>query len=248
MLEEALKLIQTTAVEASGIELKAIPGDSRRMVVERPNATSLEFVDVPAPLRKHSIQSLPDFIAAVQHWGQKGIVFHSHKSVVLVVDDADRRDVVTMKLNESTTFSFLRKVGERPMDHRTMIDVLRNQLYGHVSEALLVSVRKIEVANSGRTASEINPGRERGTKEFLHELAGADNLPEYVDVNTPVYSDVGLRQSRMVRCSFEVRLPQMEFSLKPLPDELDIAVQEAQLQLHEALEAELDLPIFHGEP
>ncbi len=249
MLKEFLELLQNTAVKAHGVNLRPVPGDNRRLFVDRPGSEAVEFVDMPPALRSHAILGIDDFIEAVKRWGQSGVVFHSPSKIVLVVDDADRRDVVSMALVESETFQFMRTVGKAAMSHRDMVNVLKHNLRDHVIDSLLPSVRKLDVDSSTKQSAEIARGRERGTREFVADLVGANNIPETVNVTTSVYSNAGLRQSCTIKCSFDVAIPGLEFTLKPLPDELNIAVENAQTEIHQILAAALDgIPVLFGSP
>jgi len=247
MIREAIELIQDTAKDAAGVSVTAIPGDPRSVIVQLGSA--YEYRPIPPAVRNHTILGIDDFIEAVKRWGAKGVVFHSPAKIVLVVDDADRRDVATMNLVESETFTFMRTVGRSNMDHRTMVNVLKNQLRDHVIDSLLPAVRKLDVSASNKQTAEISHGRERGTREFAADLVGASQIPEVLNVTASVYSNAGLRQSYTIKCSLDVAIPQLEFSLKPLPDELDIAVENAQSEIHQILEGALDgIAVLYGQP
>lgn len=233
-------------------------GDSRRVLVSANGTTEEKFV--PADEREHKILQIEDFISAANRWGVQnvgdgasesvGVIFHSPARIVLVTDDSDRRDKVTMDLVESDTFRFLRTVGERTMDHKTFVRALKTILHGKAPDGLLAIIRKIEVATGERRQAEVVQGRERGMREFQAELANASELPEFVNIVTPVYSNYGLRTAVAIHCTLEVELPALTFRLAPLPDVLNIAVEGAQADIHERLVAGVEegIEVFHGEP
>jgi hypothetical protein len=251
MLKEALDKLQDTAVKAAGVEIKEIPGDERTVLVcsegkpqERP---------VPPPLRYHSVLGLNDIVDAAGKWGaDKGVLWHNERDIILVVNDEDRREYVSMDLRMTEHFRTLAKLETtgKSIDQRAMVNLLRHDLLGVLPETLLPIVRKLKVATGAGTESELQPGRERGTDEFKRELAGAADLPEVVNAVCSVYSAPGLQAKRTIRLSLAFDVTAMTFTLLPLPDEMNAAVQNAQLELHaqlvEALPA--DYPVFYGTP
>lgn len=253
MLKEFLESLSKMAVQAAA-PTKLDYGDPRQVLLTK-NGTTTEVI-LPAPLRAHTVTHIDDFITAVNRWGvveqkAKGVVFHSEEQVVLVVNDDDRRDVVRMDLVESDTFTFLRGLNERgSADHKTFVRILRTILFGKVPDGLLPVVRKLEAATATKVQSEIQVGRERGTREFAAELIGTSELPEQIQVATSIYSNAGLRVAHPVRCTLDVELPSLMFRLQPLPDELEYAIEAAQQFIHEKLLGGVEdgIDVFHGSP
>jgi len=228
---------------------KVIPtGDHRKSVVSVNG--SIQSFDVPAGIREHEITRIEDFIAAANRWGKdKGVIFHNHERIELVVDDEDRRDRVYMDLEKSQTFQFLSTLNGSSMDHKAFVSCLKTILLGKVHDGLLPLVRKLEAATGTRTMSEMQHGRERGTKEFQAELIGTSELPEIIAVLTPVYANAGLQKAQSIKCTLDVEIPSLAVRLCPLPDEITTAIQMAQANINDILSAEVDgIQVFHGSP
>jgi hypothetical protein len=247
MLAELLKELKLI-VSAAELPKTVQMNDPRVQMVSCNGVMTVQ--DIPAPLRNHTVDHIDDFIAAANRWGTAGVVFHSPAQIVLVVNDDDRRDLVGMKLVESDCFKFLRKVGNAGIDHKQFVAHLKTILFEKAPDGLLPIVRKLEASTATKVSSEFQQGRERGTKEFQAELVGSSELPELVPVMTSVYSNAGLRIAQRIRCTLDVELPQLLFKMAPLPDALNLAVEEAQLTIHGILKEGLEegIDVFHGAP
>lgn len=251
MIAEALEALAKMATEAVKPQSVVLDKDPRRVFVNTGN--KLEEVKLnPAP-RAHGVESLQDLIAAANNWGTAGVVWHNHSKVVLVVNDSERYDTVTFSLLESHAFKKLLELDRKQMriGQRDFIQLLRHDLAGKVPDDLLPKVRKIEATSSGKGVSEIQHGRERGTREFQAEIVGATNIPEVVDASVTVYQNVPELPRFGVRLSLDITLPPqaVDFLMQPLPDELANIMRASQSELHELLtEGVGGIPVFFGTP
>ena len=253
MLSEAIKAFADLVAAGHKCELVEVPGDPRRVWLSQGGSCAAE--PLPPPVRAHQVEGLPDILEAAAVWvGDStegaGVMWHHERAVVLVVNDFDRRDQVTLPLTFSDQFETLRTLRGKTLDQRAFVRLLKHDLHGVVDPGLLLTVRRLEVSSGGSRSTEINPGRERGMQEFREELTGAAEVPEYVDATLSVYNTLGLRIDRTLRLSLDYELPAMRFQLEPLPDELEIAIQNAQLELADALEKLVPegMPVLYGSP
>lgn len=209
-------------------------------------------VEVPPAARKHTVFTLDDLIASVKHHNdvlQIGSVWHDRTKVVFVIDDRDRRETVTLPLTTSEHWEILSKLPPA-LTQRDFVRLLRHELAGCVPETLLPAIAKIEVATSSGQRNEINPGRERGSREFAVDLANSGEIPEHFYCQVSVYATAGLRQPRRIKMSLDYSLPpaQVTFQVAPLPDEMEIAMQDAEAELHKLLSESVTCPVFNGSP
>lgn len=203
----------------------------------------------PTPVRKHTVQTLEGIFEACDRWGGEGVLWHNRQNVVLVIDDDDRRDIVVMPLVVSEVFTLINKLGDQAMDQATFVRLLKNQLNGYVPDSLRPVISKIEIASSAGQKNEINPGRERGSREFAVDVVGGE-MPEFIPATVPVYSNAGLRNNVPIRLSLDVTLPpqQVTFRVAPLPDQIEMAWQAAQAELHNLLVSRAKIEVFEGQP
>lgn len=239
MLREFLELLQTTAVEAAGPQKLAI--ESKRIAYFSIGGKR-ESIAIPPPPRTHQVQDVASFLRAASRYGPEAdtsvgpSLWHNDTSLIAILNDVeDRYDTVTLKLVQSETFQWLTKIGSVTMDQRTMVRALRTTLNGCVPESLLPAIRKLEVSTAGKTSSDMTHGRERGTKEFASELAGTAAIPEEIQVICRVYDTFDINLAVSVRCALDIQLPQMEFRLIPLPNQLTTALAETQSYIHSLL-------------
>ena len=218
-------------------------------------------VFLSAPRRCHTVRTIEDFGAACERWAESealgGVVFHNDAKVVLVCDDTDRHDVVVMPLEETDVFRIFRNLAQPSfpaMGQREFLRMLRRDLRRTIPPSLINAIAKIEVVSNGQSRTEINPGRERGTREFAADLA-SEAIPETVECRVPLYRFPGMDQPWPIVCSLEYTLPphQVEFRFSPLADEIDNVLRAAQMQLHGLLVDALqgrsgceDLDVLYG--
>jgi hypothetical protein len=256
MLREAIEYVRNLADEASDSKqariVSGIPGDGTAVVIEHGG----KLIDRPVPpaLRNHNVDSVADLIAAANRWKGAGgnVVWINGKSVVLVIDDADRRAKVTMPLVESAVFQRIKKLAQQPcVDQPTLIRLLRVELR-HVIRAaeLLTAVRKIKFRSAQSGHSDIQHGNESLGNQIEAEVTGADAIPDSLVVETNLFSNPGLDENKTgIGLDLEIDVKQQKFLLRPIPDEIE-KVTAAELALIRAeIETALgDVPIFFGTP
>ena len=85
-------------------------------------------------------------------------------------------------------------------------------------------------------------------KSIVEKVEGVDQLPDELEVPTPVYSESGEREEYLVRCGIDIDAVNQRFRLVPLPDELCRVVDLAQASIRRRLEDALECPIYYGNP
>lgn len=261
MLKEALELIQKTAREAVAPKLvPELSGDRRTAWVFVGN--ELREVPLDPPVRAHEVRSLADLIAYARDIGGQDkpgdpacVVWHSREAVVLVLDDADRRDRVTFPLHYSLRFAMLQKlVKERPlMKQSQFVRMLRIDL--GLPAPIVNQWRKLDWETGVQTRGEVRHGADRLGKEIRAACTGIEDLPDEVVIECPVYLDAGERQEYPIRCAVELDTLNTNIQLLPLPDELERVEDLAQASIRDRLERELvdvkdkaSIPVYHGTP
>ena len=206
-------------------------------------------VDEPVNPRAHTVETLPDFFAAVTKYGDKGTIWHNTQQVILVIDDDDRRETVRMPLVLGEHWKTIQSLGS-PLSQADFIKLLRFTLEGVVPPTLRAAISKIEFATTAGQRNEINPGRERGSREFAVDLANSGEIPETYFATLTVFANAGLRTNRNVKMSLDYTMPPAPvcFVTKALPDELLVAMQTAQAELQTLLEGNVEIPVFCGTP
>src|SRR5688572_16109107 len=138
MIRDALDFLSKQAQESEAATLLTIPGDGRKAYVDQKGTVSV--YDVSPPLRKHAVNSFDDMIAAADKWNNSPVVWINGSEIVLIPDDADRRDRVTLTLNKSAAFAKLIELQSKPvLEQQDLIRVLRIDLQGTINRAALLT-------------------------------------------------------------------------------------------------------------
>jgi hypothetical protein len=113
MIQEALAFLRDRFSKARRRGWSAFPAMAAKPTsIKRGKVTPY---DVTPPLRRASVNAVDDLIAAAQKWNTAPVVWISGDAIVLVTDDADRRDSVTLKLSKSAAFAKLICLNQSPV-------------------------------------------------------------------------------------------------------------------------------------
>ncbi len=255
MLKEAISYVYD-AGEKSAKNLRAHiidqMCDPRTIVFEHNGEIIMR--DVEPPLRNHTVDSVEDLIAAAQVWGTTGVIWLSQQAAVLVTDDQDRREQVTLPLAFATVFDKLRSLNSHEtarMDQATLIRLLRRELRKSPNASvLLAAVRKIKFRQASSGHSDFTHGNESMGNAIEAEVSGADDIADMLVVPTNIYSNPGEEQIVFqVTLDLEIDVQKQKFVLRPMPDEIDAAIAYAlgaiKERLNEALGEKL---VLFGKP
>ncbi len=258
--KETLELIQETAQKAQKAQLLDIRGDGRTAYVQLDGKLQMVPIE-PAP-RNHLVCSLADLLAFAERCRDDDtadpVVWPANDEVVLIINDADRRDRVTFSLEQSEPFEALwtlRKSRPTPLDLRSFIRLLRITL-GLDNQRVVDQFRKLEWKLQDGTSAEVQHTKESMGKAIMAEVQGVDDLPDELVVQVPVYRDAGERTPIDIACAIEIDARNQTLELMPLPGEVERALQLAQADIQGRLMSALppaeneasDVPVYYGSP
>ena len=252
MIQEALQYLANLATESQRAEFGV--RDDRYVIVKRTGG-EVSWVAGPPRPRSIDIDSFGSFIEACKHYSAQA-VFHCAEQCIAVLDDgetSDRLDVINFTLAKSGVACVAESLNRgETLSQREFISLLRHELYGCVPETILPAVRKMDASSHGRGVSEVQAGRERGTREFVAELANASEIPEVFPITFYCCESLtSITSVSVVHCTLSYTLPpaDVKFTVRTIPGELDRAVAKVQEELGEALRGELQgIPVFYGSP
>lgn len=230
------------------------------------NPRTMEVVDVKLPpaARRHQVTSIDDFIAAANaakdgFWGgaQNPIIWFSSDELVLVIDDAERHDLITTKLVHSPYWLTLRQydvkdgTAVKRLAQKPLLELLKLTLRGCVADGqvLIDAVSAIRFRKIDGGGTNITRGKESMDADIAAEVSGWANVPEEWQVSFPVYWNEGERQNLLtVLCYVDVDLDSQQFIFRPMPGEMDLALESAKAKIRERLIEGLDeeFPIYYG--
>ncbi len=254
MAVDAVKPIELTQIE-----------DPRKVRFMNPRTMEVVEVSVPPGAREHRVASIDDFIAAAKaaadgEWRADAapIIWFADKQLVLVVDDADRHDLITTPLIQSphylTLSQYDAKAGEpvKRISQKSFIELLKLTLRNCVvhGDELLKAVRGIKFQKTENGGANVGRGKESMDADVVAEVVGWADVPEEWQVTFPVYWNEGERENVLsVLCHVDVDLDEQKFIFRPIPGEMDLALEKAKSMIRERLEAGTqDIPIYYGTP
>jgi hypothetical protein len=244
---EALELLISTAQQAKRVERLDTSPDGRVAIYDE--GGTISEVPIPPPERNHRVRSLADLIAFAAECSA-AIVWHDRGSVVLILDDRDRRDRVTFELTRFETFVLLSaQTGadhQAVHDQRGFVRLLRDL---GADSAVIAPFRRLDWQASVRVTGEHGQTADRLGREIQGSISGTD-LPEDLIIMTPVYAQAGETELQSVRCRIDCQVLEQRLALRPLPGEIDAAYERAQDSIRERLRKGLgdDARIYYGSP
>ncbi len=184
-------------------------------------------------------------------------IWYSRKAVVCIVDDDDRRDVVTLKmlLSEEILKLISLQQSKPAFDQRSFLTLMRTvftpaSLPNHPSLIGDLRVVKFDAAQSANT--DIGRGKSSVGKSAMAVVEGWDKLPEVVSLSVPVFHNPLFQTRSTVQCALEVNEQEQRFQLFPLPGKVEQAIVEAEGILGNLIieggGSELSGRIHYGEP
>lgn len=249
--EEAIRLIQDTAVNAAEAHVTTIPGDNRRVIVSM-NGTK-EFVHLLPADRKHTINRLED-LAQLAQGCDAATLWHDARAVTLLFDHDDRRDRATMPLERTAVFLWLESIaGGAKVDQKQFIALLRTKLADAVSleqsTAFLAVLQRIRFRRTDETSADVGKGREALGRSVEEECSGADQLPDEMLVTTQVYRNVEGLSAAKVRVFVQIDYQEQRFCLTPVGDAVALAIDGTQAELGAKLvQLAEGVGVYHGTP
>jgi len=253
MLKELLETIQETAVNAAGPQ-PFLTGDPRRLAYAL-DGKAFDRV-IPPPVRSHAVNTLADLIAYAQRTQEIGacsaeddsgpVVWHDHGQVVLVLDDDDRRDTVTLDLTYSRPWSQLAALGDtrEMLTQEELIRLLRVEL-GLDNAGVLGQFRKLDWRTGAGESVDIQASKQSLGRTIEAAVQGVEKLPDKVSVLVPIYETAGETASYAVDLIVEVDARNQRFLLVPTPGMLRGRLDQHQADIHARLST-LDCPVYFG--
>jgi hypothetical protein len=249
-------LIQQTSREAqSATLLPELSAGGRKAFYQ--HGTEIKEFTVPPSARNHTVHSLVDLILyARRPDNQAPVVWHDNTGVVLLVDDADRRERVTFPLTWSERLVTLQNLAAKKpcFDQAAFVRLLRIEL-GLDNVAVVAQFRKLEWSAGNEGSGDVQHGMNRLAKSVVAKVQGIGDLPDELNVPVPVYQQMGEQKEYLVKCAVEIDTCNQRLQLLPLPDTLERVVDLAQASIHERLVAALGeienkpaIPVYYGRP
>lgn len=237
MLSELFHDLIRVGREAEKVEI--VDFDARRKLVRQ--GCRLEFHEnKPAP-RGHQVETFDSFVAAVGKWAEgTGVVWHRHGLAQLVADDGgDRLDLVSCQLTHTKPFLKLAELAETKtwLDHQPFTRLLRHELPGCFDEEFVRAVRAIDFTDHERAGGSFQSGANsfgRSVETAVNNLEAFERFDRVV-AKVRVYEQDGWFGERHVLCTFDIDPGPRKLMLRPLPGQIEQAIDDTHAAIHAAL-------------
>ena len=250
LTKEAIEQLERTAVKAAGPQ--AIPVEDPRIARFAVEGQVVDFAVPPVP-RDHRVGSIEDLARIAEDLTDEmchGMVFHGTDAVILLTDQDDRRDAVELHLPFSAPFGALwARAHTSPaqpwvFDQPGLVRFLRLTLA--VDDPILIGkFRRIDWKQSDEGSAEVRHGVDKMGRAINAAVQGIDELPEWIDVDLPVYDVEGERGLHRVRLLLEIDAVNRQFVLVPRPGDLQRAIDEHQRDIADRLARLLPERVTH---
>lgn len=257
MLAEFVEYLFELFKDQKAVELGATPAplpadlqtDKRLKRFWDPHAKVIGDFAVAPPDRRHTVNTLNALIDFVSYWrdadSDKAItIWVGASKIVAVLNDEDRRDLVTLPLVKTPLWLLLDRLVAKPLQTQAeAIRLLRQDLHEFdPGEKALLSSRNMKLTRTENNESTTNPGNSRMSRSILQEAAGAKDFPETLKVSAWPYlgviptKDGTPYEGYALLLWLEIDFDNMGIRFEPEASAMVDAINREQLRLVEQLE------------
>lgn len=232
---------------------KVVIDDTKTIVVVNGQTQSYT---TPPPRRQHSAEDLSAIVAfamPVKESPRQASVWYNASAVTCLIDDADRRDAITLKLKLSPQFQKIREWENqsKPMKQADAVLLLRTMFRDCMGPAgnLISLLKNLKFTNNASGEATISQGKASYSSRIDQELTGAGSIPEDFQMDMPVFASGFLSIVRM-DLAISIDCPTQTFTLIPLPGGCQRAINAAEMELGASLAASLGdgAKLYYGAP
>jgi hypothetical protein len=168
----------------------------REILFWDPEKKSVVPLTVAPPDNRHTLFSLDDIVAYVQHLSDTGkVIWVSDEKISIECEESFHRDILSMDLIPAPLFHKVKKLASSPsMLQEDAIRFVRQDLQGFPGGTkVLTAVRSLRMTKVDDMESSQSHVSNRLSKSIQQDAAGAGDLPEYLDITIPVYTGITKR-------------------------------------------------------
>lgn len=252
--KDALALLQDTARKAAApVALKI---DGRTTEAHFALDGRLESLPIQPDPRSHRVATIDDLIAAAIHYAtaddEAVVWFCRHFATVVLNDARDREDRVSCPLDASREYLTLERLDteRRYISQRDFLRLLRLDL--GLPWAALDPFRRLDWTNRTGGKTEMGHGKESLGRAIESQVtAGEADLPEFLNVEIPIYRTPGETTPYAIRCVLDFDATNGLILMAPASGELErvtaLHLEDLRHRLETGLRA-AEIAVFQGTP
>lgn len=252
MIEEALKYLTTLGEQKGARFVPGSPNPKHIAILEKRDGTIETIIAHPEP-RDHVASDLSAIIEFAERDPDGAAVWYSREQVVCLLNDADRRDRVTLTLQFSPPLAQLIAFerNPNPLKQAALVLLLRTTFAACLAPAgeILAAVRNLKFKVGGGGESNLQHGSVSVGRAIQQEMTGVKTIPETIALEVPIFTNAHLPYTGRIQVAIDIDPATEAFRLIPLPLEIERAIAAAEAKICEELVADLGVDgIYYGHP
>lgn len=264
--QETVKLLISTIQQAAKPKVLELPESKGRYGIATPDG-NVNLCLAHPDFRTHVaadlnavVQFAERFCGPVSDDGSVApnapVIWYGRDGVFCLINDADRRDRVTLSLESSVPMAQLEdwQGAVTTLDQAKAVRILRTTFADCLQTApdLLETLRKVKLVEGKELTGDLQQGKASLGNAIRSEVSGAKVLPEYVTFMVPVFA-AGVKFLAPVKAALEVfHGTGNPFAFIPLPGEIEAAFVAAEAWIGEQLMGMVGkdsaIPVYYGKP
>lgn len=237
MLADFLAKLEHTIARAQSCERFVVPEKPRSVFIRR--GELLEEHTVESKRRAHTVHGLDDLLtfATDPERAPRPELFLAESGVVLHLDAEDRHETVRMLLRKSERWAALSTLGGqgRAFEVPELCSFLRLQVGGDMAIEASKACRAVNFERITKANNAVTHGRESLGRSVDMAVVQAEQIPEEIVVDVPVFSTVGCGHVVRVRVAVVLDMKAERIRLAALPDQLVEGIEQALGWIHAKL-------------
>lgn len=206
MLEKSLTWLRDYFTDQAKVTPQVLesfkPGKRKRLLWD-PSAKKLTTLEMDRPDNTHVLHGVDSLIAYVNNLKSEARtnIWVGVERVTVEVVENDPKDVLTMPFRFHPTFETLRElVIHASLPQQEAIKLLRQRFAEFDPGATaLTAIRNLKISTQDDFTTEQGHTAARLGKSLVQEAVGAGNLPESIEIRTPVFIKTGTVDVRTIR-------------------------------------------------
>lgn len=256
MLKEFVEALSRLSVDAARPQVSDVARE-KDVLVKNPDGT-VRIVEGKPPYRSHKAKDLGTIAAFASRFSGSAI-WYSRNEVVLLIDDADRRERVSISMDWSDQIKWLMDMekSKRLVDQRKILQDLRTVLTPAAFQAapkFIDLFKQIKFSAGSTTNADMQRGKASVGKEVMARVSFLAELPEMVTVSVPMFHNTFANKCYDVSCAVEIWEAEEKFQMFPLPGQVEKAFAAAEGDIADSIgmlvdqDADDGVKIYYGAP
>jgi hypothetical protein len=245
MIRNAMEYVADLVSKAGAVSIKDEP-KLRKVFVRF--GENLDIHDYPPVPRRADVRTLDD-VAVV--CGDAAIapdpeVWVDECGVQIILDRKDRHEAIGMPLGRTCVRAVLETLEDTPYRDgpRNTVKMLRMELGG--VPAIEQALARVDFSNAVVGTAVTEHGKESFGREVEAKVLNVDTIPRSFEIEFQVWQ--GLDYRRTIICLLYIDVAAELIEIRPAPDQLTGAINDAVDELIGDLRQAVTCPVFGGDP